>query len=472
MAGGVSKRCGLRASTFAALTLIVVAGIHVAVRPPVRISVEKNDFVYSYREANNGAGPMWCSGSTCLVRANGRAFVSTLELIDGAQPLSNCRWTLRMEGPQGWQTLRVDNEHTREPSPLATLADGRVYVSTNPAIAAPDGGGTPQIIPQLWQFSATNSASPPVVLAPKWDGTPPFTDHSYRSFAADGEKGELLLFHNIGYTHAEWAFLDRAGNWAARGRLTWPWGKEYEKPEPIRICYSTVALRDRAVHFFGVSDIIEPRPEWRAFKRKLTGQEWDYDFRRLFYTSTADITKTPFSEWIEVASRESTAGHLFPCDLRLAPDGSAHVLWTETALDERLRPTFFPGEKQSHALWYAIIAKGKVVLRRRLLVNEENSATLMVTAARFYESVDHRLFVVCHAMTGKGQSPKIDENQLFEIKAGAVASVPVRLPLEKPFISFFTATPRAGSPLSPYLEMFGQQRGDPNAIHYARLRLD
>jgi hypothetical protein len=131
-------------------------------------------------------------------------------------------------------------------------------------------------------------------LLPVWDGNPAFTEHSYRSLAVDGANREAILFQNIGYTHAEWSFLGRDGTWSGRGRLPWPEGKEYPKPEPIRVCYPDVAIANRQVYFCGVSDIIEPYPEWRAFKRQLTGQEWDYDFRRLFYTWTPDVTREPF----------------------------------------------------------------------------------------------------------------------------------------------------------------------------------
>ena len=93
------------------------------------------------------------------------------------------------------------------------------------------------------------------------------------------------------YTHAEWAFRGGDGQWAAKGRLVWPWGGEYDKPQPIRVCYPNVAIRGRQVHFCGVSDIGEPYSKWRDYKRKLTGREWDYDFRRLFYTWTDDINR-------------------------------------------------------------------------------------------------------------------------------------------------------------------------------------
>jgi hypothetical protein len=128
-----------------------------------------------------------------------------------------------------------------------------------------------------------------------------------------------------------------------------------------------VALRDRAVHFVGVSDVLEPNPAWRQFKRELTGREWDYDFRRLFYTWTPDISKQPFAEWVEVASRDATGGHIQPGDLWLSPNGDAHLIWGERAIDERLRERFFPDAKQSEQLNYAVVRGGKVVQRRTII---------------------------------------------------------------------------------------------------------
>src|SRR5439155_16768503 len=168
-------------------------------------------------------------------------------------------------------------------------------------------------------------------ILPVWDGAPKFSEHSYRSFAADGPNRELILFQNIDYTHAEWAFRDQRGKWSAQGKLIWPWGAEYDQPQPIRVCYPNVALKNRAVHFCGVSDIVEPNQKWRAYKKELTGRDWDYDFRRLFYTWTPDITREKFRDWIEIASRDKTGGWISPGDLWVAPDGSAHLVWTERA---------------------------------------------------------------------------------------------------------------------------------------------
>ena len=77
----------------------------------------------------------------------------------------------------------------------------------------------------------------------------------------------------------------------------------------------TWRLRGRQVHFCGVSDIEEPYAKWRDYKLKLTGQKWDYDFRRLFYTWTDDITTGKFQPWVEIASRDKTCGWIDPGDL-------------------------------------------------------------------------------------------------------------------------------------------------------------
>jgi hypothetical protein len=459
----MSMKSSLAAFMIGSSLLVRAAGL-----APV---VEIEEDVYTCNNANNGAGPMWCSGSTSLVRVGSHLFACGLETLADAKPLNNCRWILFHRGSNGWERVCVDNGRTREPSPLAAVYDGRVFLSANPTLGSgpePNGGPTR---PDLFQFAASDPKASPVSLAPVWQGSPHFSEHSYRSLAADGVAGELILFQNIGYTHAEWTFRDRAGQWSAQGRLKWPWGAEYDKPEPIRVCYPNVALRGRAVHFFGVSDVIEPYKAWREFKRELTGQQWDYDFRRLFYTWTRDIAKEPFAEWVEIASRDKTCGWVSPGDLWLAPNGDVHLLWSERAIDERLRAKFFPEAKQSHMLNYAVVREGKVVRRRALMESTEDKPGLIGSAGRFHVTPENRLFVVCYASGAEAGGRRVAENRILEILPDGTPGTPVRLPLAKPFTSCFTTTVRAGSPPSGTLEMLGPRAGTGNTISYARVRL-
>ncbi|HOX00892.1 MAG TPA: polysaccharide deacetylase family protein [Candidatus Paceibacterota bacterium] len=440
---------------------------------PVQPVVELEETVYSFEPANNGAGPMWCSGSTCIVRQDQSVFAAGLETIPGAPPLNNCRWQIYRRTPDdGWRLWYSDPAgRTREPSPLACFGADLLFLSANPTLNPPDRPGGGPARPTLFVFDAASAQPNPELLLPVWKGQPAFTEHSYRSLAADGARGELVLIQNIGYAHAEWSFRDREGRWAARGQLAWPWGADYPKPQPIRLCYPNVALHNRTLHFCGVSDIVEPYPEWRAYKKVITGQEWDYDFRRLFYTWSPDLSTGQFREWIEIASRDRTCGWVSPGDLWIDAECSAHIVWTERALDPRLRERFFPSARQSHELHYAILRQGRVIQRRTLLAACEGGAREIPHLARFHSTPDGRLFVIFYVSGSDAAGRSVSENRLLELTPGQPASEAVRLPLSRPMNSFFTATVRAGSAPSTTIDLLGVRTDSPRTIGYARIRL-
>lgn len=418
------------------------------------VYVETEEVVYDFQPPQNGSGPMWCRGSTCICRVGSEVFASGLETLPEAKPLHNCVPLLFQRTDSGWRRLFRHERRTREPSPLCCFPDGRVFLSLNPTLAPVDAYEGPAE-PMIAEFPPGRRCGSRM-LHPAWDGSPGFTEHSYRSFAADGLRGELVLFQNVGDTHAEYAFLDADGLWASRGRLVWPWGAEYEMPQPVRVCYPNVQLVNRAVHFCGVSDIVEPRSAWRAFKRRLTGREWDYDFRRLFYTWCDDIRTGRYHGWTEIASRERTCGWISPCDLHVDDRGNVHLLWTERAIDERLREEFFPMEVQSHCLHYAVLDRGVVVLRR--LVARAAGEGGRPDGARFHATPDGRLYALYH-LSGVG-------NVVREVAPhfGEPAAVPLRTPLAQ----FFTATVRGGSAPSDLVDLLGSVG---TTIRYARLRL-
>jgi hypothetical protein len=441
--------------------------------PPARFNpmVEIEEDVYVYEPADNGAGPMWCHGSTCLVRVGDRVFASGLETLKDVKPLNNCRWTLFQRSDRGWSQVRADDSgRTREPSPLAAFPDGRLLLSANPTLVTDPEVYAGPARPEILLFSTQEPTRAPERILPQWSGSPPFTEHSYRSLAADGSRGEFILFQNVGYTHAEWTFRDQDDRWF-NGQLLWPDGADYPKPKPIRICYPNVMLLNRAVFFCGVSDIMEPYPEWRAFKRQLTGREWDYDFRRLFFTWTPDVTTSPFRPWIEIASRDETAGRIMPGDLWVGPDRRVHIVWTEQAIDERLRETFFPEAAQSHAIHYAIVQDDTVVARHTIAIAEEGGSREIPSAPRFHVTPDNRLFVIHYVRGVNSQGQRVSENRLLEILPDGRISAAERIQFQRPFTSFFTATVRAGSPASRMLELLGQREGNPRTISYARVQI-
>ena len=446
--------------------------LRAAIAADIAPIVDVEEDIYSYTDAQNGAGPMWCTGSTTLVRTGDRLFASGLETIRGAKPLNNCRWALFLRDKNGWVRVRVDADgRTREPSPLVAFADGRLFLSVNPTLGkGPEPNGGPAR-PDVLQFNTTEPATAPVSLAPVWQGKPAFTEHSYRTFIADGARSELLLIQNIGYTHAEWTFRDSAGKWSAQGQLKWPWDTTHAEPGPIRVCYPNVALRDRTVHFVGVSDVLEPNPAWRKFKHELTGQHWDYDFRRLFYTWVPDITKQPFAEWVEIATRDATGGYVQPGDLWLAPNSDAHLIWSERAIDERLHAKFYPDAKQSEKLNYAVVRRGKVLLRRTILETQGGASGLSGSASRFHVTPDDRIFVVYRIFDIGKDGRRLMENRIVELLPDGTTGASVRIPFKQAFNSFFTTTVRAGSPPSWTLELLGQREGVPNTISYAKVRL-
>lgn len=465
---------GVFVAFFAAFSTLAVTAAEsnaptpAALRPVVEIEEE----VYRFEPANNGAGPMWCSGSTCLIRTGDKVFASGIETLKGVKPLNNCRWTLWERTADGWQLQQTDpSGRTREPSPLACFDGGPFFLSVNPTLVTDSNAYSGPARPEILQFAPADPKAPYQTLLPKWEGTPAFTEHTYRSFAADGPNREMILLQNIGYTHAEWSFRDRSGAWSAAGKLVWPWGAEYAQPRAVRTCYPNVALKGRAVYFCGVSDIEEPNPEWRAYKKELTGRNWDYDFRRRFYTWTPDVTKTKFQPWVEIASREKTCGWIMPGDLWVAPDGVVHLLWLERALDERLRAKFFPDAKQSHALNYAQVRDGKVLLRRALFEAVEGRPGEIAAAGRFQVTPDSRLLVVCYVSGTNAAGKSVAENRVLELRPEGTVVSQCSLKLKHPMSSYFTATIRAGSAPSKILDMLGHRTDRPGAISYARIRL-
>jgi len=438
--------------------------------------VEIEEEIYSHASANNGATPMWDFGSTNLVRIGDQVFASGLDTLPGVAPLSNTQCRLWQRDTHGWHSDKLDpSGRTREPCPLIAFpARRQIMLSANPLRADQTGAKAGTTQPVIQQYLAASPAQPQAALYPVWqkrDSMPSFSEHSYRSFAGDGQKNEMILFQNIDYDHAEWTFRDSQGKWTRQGVLPWPVDTEHGKPKPIRLCYPNIALNDRAVHFVGADDIIETNTAWRTAKRKMSGKDWDFVLRRLYYTWTPDIIKQPFSDWVELASRERTAGRVTPGDLWLAPDGSAHIVWDETAIDMRLRDKFFPQDKQRWELNYAVVRDGRVILKTTLLATDEGKQGPVAHLPRFQRTPQGRLFVFFYVNGTDKTGKALSENRLIEIRQDGTAGPMSRVPLTHTLNNYMTATVRAGSAPSDILDLIGTEPGNDMTIRYARVRL-
>jgi hypothetical protein len=220
-----------------------------------------------------------------------------------------------------------------------------------------------------------------------------------------------------------------------------------------------------------ISDIIEPVKEWRDFKRKLTGREWDYDFRRLFYTWTPDITRQAFGRPVEIASREKTAGHITNLDMWLDQAGRAHLLWLERSVwYPQMRDRFFPGTPLTTSLEYGIVDKGRIVHRATLAKGGEGASTEIPGWSRFHALPGGKLRVAAYFSGADSAGKAVSENRLIEITAAGQAGRSVVIPLRSPFTNFMTATERAGSPPSGVLDLLGESPGR-SGISYARIQI-
>jgi hypothetical protein len=463
-----------------ALALLLLCAANTAAEPP-QPTVEAEEEVYTYTPADNGADPMWCWGCTCLARAGDRLFASGLETLPNARPLNNVRWLLfGREATGGWKLLQTDpKDRTREPCPLAGFPDGRLLMSVNPTLVTDpqhEGGGPAR--PEILQFAAASPLAPPRTILPTWEGQPAFSEHSYRTFSADGTTGEAILLQNVGYDGSAWTLLDPAGSTIKSGYLQWPELRAGDI-EPYgatrcRVNYPDVFLRNRAVYVCGAAAFDNwDRVTNPATQKHLMGRQWGNRWRRLFYTWTPDATAQPFHNWIEISNTMATGGWLFPGDLWVDDTGLVHLLWFEGPIDLRLRNAHFLDlTHRPNSIMYAQVRDGRIMHKTALLQGGEGSGMLVPESKpRFHVAPGGRLFVVYCAFDFVPPKQRTYTNWIQEIKPDGTTGEAVRLPLQHPLGGFFTVTPRGGGAPSEMLDLLGPRVGSQSTIHYARVRL-
>ena len=427
----------------------------------VRWTVEAEEVVTRYAPADNGAGPLWCYGSTVIARQGDDVYLSVIETGEGVPPLCNTRWQLWHRSSNGWRMEQSEKQYRqREPCPIGLFENGPVFLSVNPS-TEPVGTKYGPCRPQVLQFNPQNLSIEPKVHTPAWAEGSYFTDHSYRGFAADGVRGELLLLNIHAKTSDQFvSYRDQQGRWHARGKITFS----------IRACYPQVALRDGAAHVMAIGDIVEPVEEWRKLKFEKTKRKWDYVFRRLFYSLSDDIGKTDFCAPIEIDTVESTAGHIQNLDLYVDGAGTAHLLYLKRPHQyDFIRDKYFPGQPMTAQLEYAMVRNGNVVSRKTLAKTGEGLGGFDPSFGRFHISRAGDLYVIV-AGTGTEAGQRSFGNYVARVLSGEGKLKFERIQLKHPFRSFFTNTPRGGSAPSDVIDLFGTADDNPN-LRYAQIRI-
>jgi hypothetical protein len=404
---------------------------------------------------------MWCYGSTVIARQNDNVFLSVIETGKDVPLLCNTRWQLWHRSADGWKLEQTEKQYRqREPCPLAVFQEGPVFLSVNPS-TEPAGRKYGPCKPLVLEFDLANPSAPAKTHQPAWANGTYFTDHSYRGFAADGANGELLLLNINARTSEQFvSYRDRNGKWHEKGTITFP----------IRSCYPQVALHDGSAHVMAIGDIVEPVAEWRKLKYEKLKRDWDYVFRRLFYTYTDNIRSTGFINPIEIDTVEKTCGYIRNLDLYIDETGAAHLLYTKQPHQyEFIRDKYFPGEEMKTYLEHVIVKDGKVISRRTLAERPSESTGFEPSFGRFHIDGSGELYVIA-AGTSVEKGKRTSGNFLARIPTSNIKPKFERIELKHPFGNFFTNTPRGGSKPSDIIDIFGIANDNPN-LRYARVRI-
>ncbi len=430
---------------------ILFQGCIHGVKEPV-LTVCAEETAYSFANPNNGSGPLWSYGCTPIARLGEDVYLSQIETGANIPPLCNTRWRLLKREQEGWRMIaEADAFRQREPCPLARLSDSCLLMNVNDS-TQPEGTKYGACDPHLLSFVFSGGSVQCGALHPAWAGRPNFTDHSYRGFAADPARNQLLMLNIDAKTSVQHAcLLSASGKTLATGSIRFP----------IRACYPQAQLYKGRAHVLAISDIVEPVKEWREYKFAQTRQSWDYVFRILYFTGTPNLFKQDFAEPMEIANVDATGGHISNKDLWVSPRGTAYILYTECEVASALlRDKFFPGRSTVNSLHLAVVKNQKLVEQRTLIRGTDKSAP---GEARFHLTPEGTLWAVVY-MNGEGGG-----NKLLRIHPADPENRLLPIPLKTPMPSYCLASARAGNRPSNIIDMAGCLPG--NVMAYAQITL-
>ncbi len=370
----------------------------------------KTELFCKAQDFNNGSGPAWSHGNSPLVRRGDRVFCTNSRVIPGREPFNHTSLELyEKRGDAPWERVFYDEGvFQREPCPVV-LAGDKLLVTVNPtarAYAPEEPSRVVPCTPLLYVFDVSGEVRLEKIRPMPWDPEQyNFLDHSYRGGAVDNITGDLF-FDNLHYPpdsegeHIS-ALLDRELNPVRLEDLIFP----------ARSCYHNIALRGGEAYVFAVQDIVEPNAEWLAYKRQVTGQAWDYDFRIIYMNYASDLRSGDFAPSVRVCDREATCGWTDNLDCCYTADGDMVLAVREQNVAKRfMRDHFFPQEKLYSCLRVYRFSHGE--LQESFTVDEasEESSSAVHYRGFFHTAADGsiHLFWVKETEEGEKDAASVD----------------------------------------------------------------
>jgi hypothetical protein len=444
------------------------------------------NIVAELKKQNNGAGAMWNIGSPISVRHNNKVFVTIPEVCEKAIPLCNTRWQLFMkENKKEWELVQKNGLFDeREPCPIVRFKNGDLFISTNPAEELrswhPEGYYTWLCKPKLLRLDLNCPYKAPKIINPKWSKKYEFTDHSYRGMGADSKNEELILFNVEGYEGYAWSYFNKDGEWTSNGDIKFP----------ERGCFPMVSLKDKKAWVITVEDIVEPNIRWKEHKSLMTGERWDYVFRKLYFTYNPNVSNEEFKDPIVIANYGENAGSVMPRDLLVDEDDNVHILYIAKNIEKQIiRDKFFPNMPMFTDLVHCKISKDNVKENNVLLryydnatIREENKSKL-ARRSHYDNNIKDTTFITdeiipVDAILHRDEKRNIYAVFLCRTKSGDslyimqltpdFTPVPLKIPVKYPpsskmrdgermALRISSASERMGSDPSSTLDIFGER---------------
>lgn len=459
------------AGRLACLLAGLCAGLLHLEAAPLRPSAIADEIIASTTSPENGTSPMWCVGAPLVVRRNGVVWVSLQMHDSGAKPYCNTHWELWRRPETGvWAKVKQGMPASeREPCPVFLYDPETLVLSIQPKVLEREidrSGETAWFCqPALAVYDLKHLDGEARLWPPVFAPGAPFAQHSYRSLAVDPASRSLFLMVIDRQDIYRPTWRDAAGSWHPLAPLEFP----------VRACYPDIVMRERAAHILAIGDIKEPNRDWKDEKFRVLQREWDYVFRRLFYTWSPDLAQADLRPPLEVDSVDATAGWMFNLDLLVDARNRVHLLWVRRNFEfDFLRDRFFPGQPIVESIRHAVIENGRVVSSETLWSREVSNPRPWgrgFASGRLHALPDGRLVAVLATETDDGTGLFLQE--LDPQAQASPAAVRVALDRPPPGAWFFTNTPRGGSAPDRHLDLLGTETRDGViSFRYLQIRID